>query len=67
MKDLLEAIKIFLKYDNPYSPFHCEHDTLTVDIDPAIVSEGDRDRLEELGFHSFEGDDCFTSFRFGSC
>lgn len=66
MKDLIEALQIFLKYGNPYSPTHCEHDILMVsvhneDLDPADVA-----RLEELGFHWNDEYDCWASFRFGS-
>lgn len=68
MKDLIEALQIFLKYGNPGWPTHCEHDVLTVMIDPANVSEEDLARLEELSFipGSEYGEDVFTSFKFGS-
>lgn len=70
MKDLIEALTILLKYDNPAYPTHCEHDVLTVMIDPAVVSDEDKARLEELGFHPGAEDDwaseCFQSYRFGS-
>lgn len=26
MEDLIKALRIFLKYGNPYSPTHCEDD-----------------------------------------
>lgn len=65
MEDLIKALQIFLKYGNPYSPTHCEHDVLTVAIDPEDVSDEDKARLDELGF--FVSDDSFQSFRFGSC
>jgi len=64
MEDLIKALQIFLKYDNPYNPTHCEHDCLHVMIDPSVVSEEDIASLEELGFDV--GDDNFTSFRYGS-
>lgn len=64
MKDLIKALQIFLKYDNPYAPTHCEHDTLYVMVDPDEVSEEDKERLEELSFHD-EGE-YFISYRFGS-
>lgn len=64
MKELIEALQIFLKYDNPTYPTHCEHDVLWVLIDPDLVSDEDKKRLGELGF--FVEDDCFQSFRFGS-
>ena len=64
VKDLIEALTIFLKYDNPHSPTHCEHDELMVCINPAKVSAEDKARLEELGFHANDDDE--HSFRFGS-
>lgn len=67
MKDLIEALNIFLKYGNPYAPTHCEHDELTVDIRPGDVSEVDLVKLDKLGFFVDEDLDCFKSFRFGSC
>jgi hypothetical protein len=68
MNDLIEALQIFAKYGNPYSPTHCEHDVLTIMIDPAVVSAEDKARLNELDFAPYGeyGDDVFTSFRFGS-
>lgn len=65
MSDLIKALTIFLKYGDPYSPTHCEHDELTVCIDPALVSDDDLMELDRLGFHpSRHGD--FRSYRFGS-
>lgn len=65
MKDLIEALQIFLKYGNPYSPTHCEHDILMISmhvaVDPADVA-----RLDELGFFYSSEYDCWVSFRFGS-
>jgi hypothetical protein len=69
MNDLLEAIKIFLKYSQAEYPTNCNHDELRVMVDPAIVSAEDIARLEELGFTPDEYDitDTFISHRFGSC
>jgi len=65
MEDLIEALRIFLKYANPYSPTHCEHDELWIaGVDPGEVSSADVARLDELGF--FVDDGGFKSFRFGS-
>ncbi len=67
MKDLIEALQIFLKYGNPRNPTHCEHDGLMIsdDIDPDKVSDEDKKKLDELGFYiTPEG---FESARFGSC
>lgn len=67
MKTLIEALQIFLKYGDPYSPTHCEHDELLVMIDPSDVSEEDTDKLELLGFFpNVEYGQCFSSYRFGS-
>lgn len=69
MEDLIEALKIFLKYGNPENPTHCEHDVLTIcGVDPAEVSQEDKDRLDALGFFiSSDGyGPCFQSFRYGS-
>ena len=65
MNDLIEALKIFAKYGDPYSPTHCEHDELMVMIDPADVSPEDLARLDDLGFEPNEYE-TFSSFRFGS-
>jgi len=65
---IIEALTIFRKYDNPTYPFHCEHDTLTVCVDPFEVSRKDLARLEALGFDAggeYE-DVVFSSCRWGS-
>lgn len=69
MEDLIKALQIFLKYGNPRNPTHCEHDVLTVDINPDDVSEEDKIALEKLGFftNEEEEEEDFYSFRFGSC
>lgn len=69
MKELIEALNIFLKYGDPSHPFHCEHDYLYVDIPYSEVSEEDRKRLHELGFFEDKeyGDGGFGSFKYGSC
>jgi hypothetical protein len=69
MKDLIEALTIFLKYGNPRNPTHCEHDVLTIcGINPSDVAAQDAVRLDELGFFvaTDEAGPCFQSFRFGS-
>ncbi len=65
MEDLIKALTIFLKYDNPYNPTHCEHDELHVVIDPEKVSPEDLKALEELSFTPNDVNG-FSSFRFGS-
>ena len=64
MEDLIKALQIFAKYDNLYTPTHCEHDELNVVIRSDKVSEEDKKALEELSFHECDG--YFKSYRFGS-
>lgn len=66
MKDLIEALTIFLKYDESRCPTGCEHDTLYVYVAPALVSSEDKVKLETLGFHADDDEEHFYSFRFGS-
>lgn len=65
MKDLIEALTIFLKYGNPDNPTGCDHDELFVGIDPSLVSKEDKKKLKKLGFFANE-DGNFSSYRFGS-
>jgi hypothetical protein len=70
MKNLIEALQIFLKYGNPKYPFQCEHDVIYVwGISPDKVSDEDKEKLEKLGFFTNEEvfKECFISFRYGSC
>lgn len=65
MESLIEALQIFLKYENHESPTYCMHDELhVVGIDPEDVSEEDINELEELGF--FVSDGGFVSYRYGN-
>lgn len=67
MKDLIEALTIFMKYKDLEWPTHCEHDVLSImGITKREISTKDRKRLDELGFLWSESDDCWQSFRFGS-
>lgn len=66
MDDLIEALQILAKYDKPKWPTHCEHDVLHVAVDPDLVSEEDKKKLDELSFFEDEFGG-FSSFRFGSC
>jgi nicotinamidase-related amidase len=67
MKDLIEALQIFLKYQDSQWPTHCSHDKLTVCVDPEVVSDEDKTKLESLGFVADNSEDCFVSYRFGNC
>lgn len=65
MKDLIEALNIFLKYKDLRWPTSCEHDELYImGVTGEEVSEEDRKRLYELGFICVEG--AWMSVRFGS-
>lgn len=66
MDDLIEALTIFRKYTNESNPTNCSHDVLAVcDIEEGAVSAEDVARLDTLGF--FWDDECWISYRFGSC
>lgn len=71
MADMIEALKIFLKYvdDDPFAPFNCEHDVLRVYGGPDLADVSDRDvkRLREIGFSWDDEYECWYSYRFGSC
>jgi len=67
MKDLIEALTIFLKYKNQRNPTHCEHDVLWImGVTKEEVSEEDATRLQALGFFWSESNECWQSFRYGS-
>lgn len=67
MEELIKALQIFLKYGNPKYPTACEHDVLYVKIDPEIVSEEDKNLLNQLGFFPDEEvGECFASYKYGS-
>ena len=70
LSKLIEALQILLKYGNPGSPTHCEHDIMIIcGIDPADVSDEDKAKLVELGFfvgNEYGGDFAFQSYRYGS-
>lgn len=68
MKDLIEALQIFLKYGNPRNPTICSHDELYInsEIEADKVSVEDIERLDELGFIIDEENNGFVSFRYGS-
>lgn len=68
MKELIKALQILSKYVEGYNenyPTHCEHDVLHVIVNPEKVSGDDKDELAKLGF--FPEDDCFISYKYGSC
>jgi DNA-binding protein YbaB len=66
MDDLIKALQILSKYTNDKFPTHCEHDMLSVCVDPETVTEEDKEELNRLGFLC-EDEEYFYSYRFGSC
>ncbi len=68
MRDLIEALQIFLKYGNPDYPTHCEPNVLMIcGVNPEDVSREDKTKLETLGFLVREEfSENFISYRFGS-
>lgn len=69
MEDLIEALKIFAKYQPPntYNPTHCEHDVLcVVGVRKDQVFPEDLSRLKALSFTWDTEFDSFSSYRFGS-
>jgi hypothetical protein len=70
MEELIEALKILLKYsDRGEWPTHCEHDVLYVydGIDVNHINKDELKRLDELGFSWDKELECFYSYKFGSC
>lgn len=65
MKELIEALQLLSKYEQPEYPFHCEHDVLYVYVDPEKFTKEELETLYEKGF--FVEDDHFESFKYGSC
>ncbi len=72
MNDLIAALTIFAKYEDPeytHSPTHCEHDVLYIaNVKPDKVSAEDDAKLQELSFFvgNGTGESMYQSFRFGS-
>ncbi|NEW49369.1 hypothetical protein GV792_04835 [Nocardia cyriacigeorgica] len=65
--ELIVALALLAKHQaNEISPFHCEHDTLTVMADPEKFTPEELTQLDEWGFFPDEDGECFTSFRYGS-
>ena len=71
MKNLILALQILLKYGNPTHPTMCDHDVLIIspEISPDDVSKDDINTLKKLGFNitSEYGEECFASYKYGSC
>lgn len=64
MRNILEGLQIFdriMPYDE-YAGFAAEHDVVYAGPHPEIVSDEDKAKLEELGWHPSEEFDCFYHF-----
>ena len=65
--ELIQAIALLAKHaTDDISPFHCEHDVLSVMADPGKFTVDERQQLKEWGFFVSEEWDGFYSFRYGS-
>jgi hypothetical protein len=68
LENLIKALSILLKYENPSWPCFCEHDQFYVGVNPELVSKEDIEELDKLGFFvDEEFNECFISFAYGSC
>jgi hypothetical protein len=66
MRDLVEALNIFLKYADYMYPTQCEKELLIIaGIDERDVLREDIERLEKLGFFWFDESKFFASYRYG--
>ena len=67
MKELIEALQMFLAVRDIAYPTHCEHDEMWIcgyaleDFTPEQVQH-----LDDLGFFWDEDDESFKSFKYGS-
>lgn len=67
MEDLIKALQLLSKYEQPKRPTNCEHDKLHVAVDHTRFSPDELKELGELGFYpDTEYDYGFYSYRFGS-
>lgn len=68
MKDLIEALQIFAKYQiATRSPTICEHNTLIiVGVNYKDMKKEDIQWVEALGFEWDEAEGYFCSYRFGA-
>ena len=68
MDDLIKALQIIRKYtDDIRNPTNCAHDTLYLCVDPGLIPDKEIQILDDLGFFVSEENECFISYRFGSC
>jgi len=53
--ELIEALQIFSKYTDKSYCYGAEHDEFYVWVEPELVSDEDKVRLEEIGFIPEDG------------
>lgn len=66
MKDLIEALTIFMKYDSGRC-IYCSYENLAVCVEPRDVTIKDVNRLSELSFDPDDDGQSFSSYKYGSC
>ncbi len=67
MKKLIEALNIFLKYNDLDYPTHCTNDIMMImGINQYDINIDDIEKLKELGFNWDYEYECYASFRYGS-
>lgn len=67
MKNLIEALEIFLKYDSKGFPIEYFADTICIsNINKDIISKEDLEKLLNLGFFWSETSKCFKCFTYRS-
>ncbi len=67
MDRLIQALNIFLKYNNTKWPTHCEHDVLMIaGISKDEISDEDAEKLSKLDFSWSDEYDSWVSYHFGS-
>jgi hypothetical protein len=69
MHDFMKAMTLVEEVVGlPKYPFHCEHDTLTLCVDPRKFSGEQIKKMDDWGFWvDEETGDWFNSYRWGSC
>ncbi len=70
LSNLIKALTILQKYEDPVFPTHCEHDVLLIMVPSSRVTTEDIIAISKLGFNPSLPDDeygdCFYSYLYGS-
>lgn len=68
MKNLIEALNIFLSHGDIKYPINCSHEEMAIcGYDIYSFSKEEITRLKELGFEYNDEEEYFYSFLYGSC